>query len=52
VASRSQLYGVSPVDPLSFVGALAVLAVVAAAASAVPAWRASHLNIARALRNQ
>ncbi len=44
------LYGVSPTDPASMVGAVVLLAVVAAAASWVPARRASRLDPARALR--
>jgi len=44
------LFGVSPVDPLSMIGAAAVLACVAAIASWVPARRAAALDPAQALR--
>ena len=45
------LFGVSPVDPASMLGAAAVLACVAAVGSWVPAHRASTLDPARALRS-
>ena len=47
---RDQLHGVSPADPWSFVIGTAVLGTVAIAASLLPAWRASRLDPAVALR--
>lgn len=44
------LFGVSPLDPLSMMGAAAVLALVAAIASWAPARRAAALDPAQALR--
>lgn len=49
-AIGSQLYGVTPRDPVSYLLALPVLAAVALAASAVPAWRAARVNPADGLR--
>ena len=46
------LFGVSPVDPASMLGAAAVLACVAVVGSWVPAHRASTLDPARALRSE
>jgi predicted permease len=45
-----QLLGVSPTDPLSFVGTAVLLLVVATAASLLPARRAAHLDALTALR--
>ena len=52
LAARSQLYGVSSTDPASFAAAFVLLAVVVVVAAGIPAWRASHLNVVRALRDQ
>ncbi|HEY1306165.1 MAG TPA: ABC transporter permease [Vicinamibacterales bacterium] len=46
------LYGVQPLDPVSFVGAVALLALIALAASAVPASRAASVNPVDALRSE
>ena len=46
----SQLYGVTPLDPLSFAGATLALLVVGAAAAAIPARRASQVDPLIALR--
>ena len=46
----SQLYEVSATDPASFILAAGVLVIVALLASALPSWRASRLDAARALR--
>ena len=48
----SMLYGVSPVDRVTIVGAVLVLIVVAAAAGFVAAHRASRLDPAIALRSE
>jgi ABC-type antimicrobial peptide transport system permease subunit len=46
----SLLFGVSPTDPLAFVGTATLLLVTAAAASYLPARRAAALDPANALR--
>ncbi|MBP1633893.1 MAG: hypothetical protein H6Q10_467 [Acidobacteria bacterium] len=46
----SMLFGVSPTDPATFAGIAIFLTLVAAAASAVPAWRATRIDPAVALR--
>jgi predicted permease len=47
---ESQLFGVAPHDPLALAGAAVVLGAVAFAAGYVPAWRASRVDPAIALR--
>jgi ABC-type antimicrobial peptide transport system permease subunit len=49
---RSLLYGVSPLDPLGFAGALFVLAAIAAAAAFVPASAALRVDPAVTLRHE
>jgi putative ABC transport system permease protein len=44
------LYGVEPIDPLTFATTAAILIVAALTACAVPAWRASTIDPARSLR--
>ena len=53
-ASRisSLVFGMSPTDPLTLGGAVAVLALVAAVAAYLPAARAARLDPMRALRNE
>ncbi len=51
-AARSQLYGVSATDPLTFAAATTLLAAVLLAGAGLPAWRASRLNVVQALRNE
>jgi predicted permease len=47
---QSQLFGLTPHDPLTLMLATSALALVACAAGYVPAWRASHLDPVVALR--
>jgi predicted permease len=49
---RSELHGVGPVDPLSAIIGISVLVTVALASSFVPAWRASRVDPAIALRDE
>lgn len=51
-AMRSLLYGVSPADPATLLGVVAVLGMVAVAACCVPAWRASRVDPATTLRSE
>jgi predicted permease len=48
---RTLLFGVSPVDPATFIAASAAVVIVATIASALPAWRAMRLSPMRALRS-
>jgi putative ABC transport system permease protein len=49
---RTLLFEVGPLDPISFVAAPAIALVVALAACVVPAWRASALDPAAAIRSE
>jgi ABC-type antimicrobial peptide transport system permease subunit len=49
---RSMLYQLSPFDPLSFVGALAVVTFIAILASLLPAGRAASADPMQALRTE
>jgi putative ABC transport system permease protein len=46
------LYKVSAHDPLAFGSALAVIAIASLAACFLPAWRATRIDPAQALRDQ
>jgi len=46
------LFGVDPLDPLTFVSVPVVILLTAAAAAAAPAWRASRINPAVAFRHE
>jgi predicted permease len=52
IAFRSMLFGVTPVDPITYVAVAALLAVISVAASYVPALRASRVNVIEALRQE
>jgi predicted permease len=47
---ESQLFGVTPADPLTMVAAVLALGTLAGLAGAVPAWRATRIDPLRALR--
>ena len=49
---ESLLYGTKPNDPLALAGAIAILLIAAVAAGYGPAWRASRIDPAVALRNE
>jgi ABC-type lipoprotein release transport system permease subunit len=49
---RSQLFGVSPADPLTIVGAVLLISVVTLFAALVPARRAAAINPIEALRTE
>ncbi len=46
------LFGVEPLDPITFAAVAVTLALTAAAAVAAPAWRATRIDPASALRSQ
>jgi predicted permease len=48
----SQLYGISPADPLSILGAIVLLAAISALATYVPARRAAKVDPMMALRHE
>jgi ABC-type lipoprotein release transport system permease subunit len=47
----TQLYQVSPRDPLAFALAFFIMTAVSLTASFFPAWRATRIDPVRALRN-
>jgi putative ABC transport system permease protein len=47
---RSQLYGIAPHDPVTFIAASALLVLLALLASYIPAWRAMRVEPMAALR--
>jgi len=49
-ATATLLFGISRLDPITYVGVVIVLTAVAAAASGVPAWRAVRVDPATTLR--
>jgi putative ABC transport system permease protein len=46
------LFGVQPLDPLTFASVVVMLIVTAAAATLAPAWRAARVDPAEALRTE
>ena len=49
-AIAAMLFGVSPLDPVTYVGVIALLAGVSVIACAMPAWRAARVDPASTLR--
>ena len=49
-ALRNVLFGVEPLDPVTFAAVTIVLIITAAVSVAGPAWRAAHVDPSRALR--
>jgi ABC-type antimicrobial peptide transport system permease subunit len=49
---RGMLFGLTPLDPATFIGAAALLAVVAAVAASIPAHRATRVDPLVALRHE
>lgn len=49
-ALATMLFGVSRIDPLSYLGVIVLLAIISVIASAVPAWRAARIDPMVALR--
>ncbi|MGB2717458.1 MAG: ABC transporter permease [Vicinamibacterales bacterium] len=49
---RRVLFGVAPLDPITFAAVTAVLIITAAVSIAGPAWRATHIDPAKALRGE
>lgn len=49
-AVRALLFDVAPHDPVTLAGVAAVLVLVAVVACWVPAWRATRMDLVRALR--
>jgi predicted permease len=49
---RTQLYGVTPIDPVTYLGVFLLLALTSVAASYLPAWRAARVNVVDALRSE
>ncbi len=52
LAARRMLFGVTPTDPPTYVGVIAVLAIASLIASYLPAWRAGRVNVVEALRQE
>ena len=48
----TMLFGVQPLDPLTFASVTTLLALTAAASTAGPAWRATRIDPAVALRRE
>jgi len=46
------LFGVSPLDPITYAGVTVLLAAVSAVACSVPAWRAVRVDPASTLRSE
>jgi len=49
---RSMLFGITAIDPVVYLSAVALLALIAFCACAVPSWRAARVNPVEALRDE
>jgi ABC-type antimicrobial peptide transport system permease subunit len=52
IVMASELYGLSPLDPLAYLGVLALLAAAGVAASVIPARRAARTDPTLVLRHE
>lgn len=52
VSFKSLLFGVTPVDPITYIGVFVLLALTSVVASYLPARRASRVNVVDALRQE
>ena len=52
VALGNRLFGVAPTDPPTYGGVFVLLAIASLVASYLPAWRAGHVNVVEALRQE
>ena len=50
--ARGVLFGVQPLDPLTYLATSLCLVIVTAAAAAVPAWRATRVDPVESLRSE
>jgi putative ABC transport system permease protein len=48
----SMLYGISPLDPATYIGVLILILAIATAASFLPAWRAARVDPVQILRQE
>jgi predicted permease len=52
VVFRAALFGVTPLDPVTYSGVLLLIAMTTIVASYLPAWRAGRINVIEALRQE
>lgn len=52
VSFKGLLFGVTPVDPMTYAGVFLLLMLTSVVASYLPAWRASRVNVIEALRQE
>ena len=52
IAARAMLFGITAIDPITYVAVFTLLAITSLIASYVPAWRAGAVNVVDALRQE